>query len=82
MGYVPSIYYGCSNATYRHNIAIYWLDSTRLADLRFLNQNGICCDVFWVPTVILQDLKVVACLATRVPMHFCWFSAAGPIRVI
>ena len=27
-----------------------WLDSTRLADFCFLNQNGLHCDVFWVPS--------------------------------
>ena len=51
--------------TYRRNTAIDWLDSTRLFDLRFLIQNSIVCDVFLVPTVIVKDLRVVACLATR-----------------
>ena len=64
--------------TYRCNTATDWLDGTRLSDLRFLNQNGIVCDVFLVPTVIFKDLRAVACLATREPMHFCWFYAAGP----
>ena len=64
--------------TYRRNTAIDWLDSTRLFDLRFLIQNSIVCDVFLVPTVIVKDLRVVACLATREPMHFYWFYAAGP----
>ena len=63
--------------TYRRNTAIDWLDSTRLFDLRFLIQNSIVCDVFLVPTVIVKDLRVVACLATREPMHFYWFYAAG-----
>ncbi|KAF3954666.1 hypothetical protein CMV_020015 [Castanea mollissima] len=64
--------------TYRHNTTMDWLDSTRLTDLRFLNQNGVCCNVFWVPTVVVKDLRAVACLATRMPMHFCWFPTAGP----
>ena len=28
-----------------------WLDSTRLADYCFLNQNGLFCDFFWVPQI-------------------------------
>ena len=53
------------------------LDGTRLADLRFLTQNGFHCDVFWVPHVVVKELWSVAKLATRVPIHHCWFSPIG-----
>ena len=48
-----------------------WLDSTRLADFCFLNQNGLHCDAFWVPHVIVKDLWSVAIVAIRVPLHYC-----------
>ena len=51
------------------------LDGTRLADLRFLTQNGFHCDVFWVPHVVVKELLSVAKVATRVPMHHCCFSS-------
>lgn len=34
--------------TFKMKSASDWLDSTRLADLCFLTQNGFHCDVFWV----------------------------------
>ena len=63
--------------TYKNNTASDWLDSTKLADLWFLNQNGVSCDVFWVPAVVVKDLRTVAGLATHVPMHFCWIPSVG-----
>lgn len=42
-----------------------WLDSTRLANFCFLNQNGLHYDVFWVPHVIVKDLWSVAIVAIR-----------------
>ncbi|KAF3954048.1 hypothetical protein CMV_020563 [Castanea mollissima] len=63
--------------TYKRKSTLDWLDSTRLADLCFLNQNGFFCDVFWVPSVVVNSLKSVARLATRVPIHHCWFSSVG-----
>ena len=66
--------------TYRRNTAIDWLDSTRLIDLRFLNQNGIFYDVFWVPTVIVKDLRAVACLASWQLVCQCIF--VGLMRLV
>ncbi|XP_075661291.1 uncharacterized protein LOC142631096 [Castanea sativa] len=63
--------------TYKRKSALDWLDSTRLADLCFLNQNGFFCDVFWVPSVVVNSLKSVARLVTRVLIHHCWFSSVG-----
>ena len=66
--------------TYRRSTAIDWLDSTRLIDLRFLNQNGIFYDVFWVPTVIVKDLRAVACLASWQLVCQCIF--VGLMRLV
>ena len=66
--------------TYRRNTAIDWLDSTRLIALRFLNQNGIFYDVFWVPTVIVKDLRAVACLASWQLVCQCIF--VGLMRLV
>ena len=66
--------------TYRCSTAIDWLDSTRLIDLRFLNQNGIFYDVFWVPTVIVKDLRAVACLASWQLVCQCIF--VGLMRLV
>ena len=63
--------------TFKLKRAFDWLDSTRLADLCFLTQNGFYCDVFWVPHVVVKELWSVAKLATRVPIHNCWFSPVG-----
>ena len=54
-----------------------WLDSTRLADRSFLSNSGFHCDVFCVPHVVVNESWSVAKLATRVPIHFCWFSPVG-----
>ena len=44
----------------RKECATDWLDGVRLADFCFLKQNGLFCDVFWIPHVIEKDLWSVA----------------------
>jgi len=33
-----------------------WLDSTRMADLIFLTQNGLSCDMILVPYLVVKDI--------------------------
>ena len=33
-----------------------WLDNTRIADLSFLTQNGIYCDMILVPHLVVKDI--------------------------
>ncbi|KAF3962232.1 hypothetical protein CMV_013230 [Castanea mollissima] len=54
-----------------------WMDSTRLADYCFLTQNGLFCDVFWVPHVIVKDIWFVAKVATQMPQHYYYQFLAG-----
>jgi len=53
------------------------MDSTRLADYYFLNQNGLFCDLFWVPHVIVKDIWSVAKVATRLALHYCYRFPVG-----
>ena len=55
----------------RKECATDWLDGVRLAGFCFLKQNGLLCDVFWIPHVIVKDLWSVAKVATRVPLNYC-----------
>ena len=54
-----------------------WRDSTRLADYCSLNQNGLFCDLFWVPHVVVKDIWSVAKVATRLPIHYCYQFPVG-----
>ena len=60
--------------TFKMKTASDWLDSTRLADLSFLSTSGFHCDMLCVPHVVVKESWSVAKLATREPIHFCWFS--------
>jgi len=57
--------------------AMDWMDSTRLADYCFMNQNGLHCDVFWIPRVIVKDIWSVAKVATHLPLHSCYCFPVG-----
>ena len=48
-----------------------WLDSTKMADLIFLTQNGLSCDMILVPYLVVKDIWSVAKLATRVLVNQC-----------
>ena len=47
------------------------MDSTRLTDYCFLNQNGLFCDLFWVHHVIVKDIWSIAKV-----QHVCHFTIA------
>lgn len=55
----------------RKEWATNWLDGVRLADFCFLKQNGLFCDVFWIPHITVKDLSSVAKMATLVPLNYC-----------
>ena len=60
--------------TIKKKCATNWMNNTRLADYCFLNQNGLFCDLFWVPHVSVKDIWSVAKVATGLPLHYCyWF---------
>uniref|UniRef100_A0A7N2MUY6 Reverse transcriptase zinc-binding domain-containing protein n=1 Tax=Quercus lobata TaxID=97700 RepID=A0A7N2MUY6_QUELO len=48
-----------------------WLDKTKLADLNFLTQTGLICNVFLVPHFIVKPVWSIAKMACRVPMNLC-----------
>ena len=63
--------------TIKKKCATDWMDSTKLADYCFLNQNGLFCDLFWVPHVIVKDIWSVAKVAARLPLHYCYRFLVG-----
>ena len=65
--------------TVKKKYATDWMDSTRLTDYCFLNQNGLFCDLFWVPHVVVKDIWSVAKVATRLPIHYCYQFPVGSL---
>ena len=63
--------------TIKEKCATDWMDSTRLADYCFLNQNGLFC--VWVPHIIVNDIWSVAKVATRLPLHYCYWFLVDPL---
>ena len=63
--------------TFKIKTASDWHDSTRLADLNFLSTSGFHCHMVCVPHMVVKESWSLAKLATRVPIHFCWFSPIG-----
>ena len=61
---------------FRHKRTPDWLQQTRLADLNFLNQNGLCCNMFLVPHLTVKSVWTVAKLASQMPMNYCWYNPA------
>ena len=61
---------------FRHKKTPDWLQQTRLADLNFLNQNGLRCNMLLVPHLIVKSVWSVAKLACLMPMNYCWFNPA------
>ena len=49
--------------------AMDWLDTTRLADLKFLVLHGLFCNMFFVPHVVVGFVWSIAKRATIMPMN-------------
>ena len=61
---------------FQHRKTTNQLQQIRLADLEFLNQNGLCCDVYLVPKLVVNFVWSVAKLACQIPLNYSWFSPA------
>jgi len=59
---------------FQHRKTSNWLQQTRLADLDFLNQNELCCNMFLVPHLIVKSVWSVAKLVCQMPLNYCWFN--------
>ena len=78
-GYQRVLFLGASRKlvqVFRHRKIPDWLQQTRLADLNFLNQNGLSCNMFSVPHLVAKPVWSVAKLATQMPMNYCWYNPA------
>ena len=78
-GYQRVLFLGASRKlvqVFRHRKIPDWLQQTRLADLNFLNQNGLSCNMFLVPHLVAKPVWSVAKLATQMPMNYCWYNPA------
>ena len=51
-----------------------WQDTTRLADLIFLVQDGLLCKMILIPPLLVNSICVVAKQATLVPLNQYWFN--------
>ena len=52
------------------------LQQIRLADLDFLTQNGLCCEVLLVPYLVVKSVWSVANMVCQMPLNGCWFNQA------
>ena len=59
---------------FQHRKTTDWLQQIRLADLDFLNQNALCCDVYLMPNLVVKYVWSVANLAFQMPLNCCWFN--------
>ncbi|XP_065623984.1 uncharacterized protein LOC136065143 [Quercus suber] len=53
-----------------------WLDSSRIADLNFLSQNGVFCNTLVVPHVVVKAVWCFAKQAVNTPLYYRWFNPA------
>ena len=58
---------------FQHRKTTNWLQQIKLVDLDFLNQNGLCCDVYLVPKLV-NSVWSVANLACQMPLNCSWFN--------
>ena len=58
---------------FQHRKTTNQLQQIRLADLEFLNQNGLCCDVYLVPKLV-NSVWSVANFACQMPLTCSWFN--------
>ena len=61
---------------FQHRKTTNWLQQIRLADLDFLNQNELCCDVYLMPKLVVNSVWSVANLACQMPLNCSWFNPA------
>ena len=53
-----------------------WLDSSRIADLNFLSQNGLFCNTLAVPHVVVKVVWSFAKQAVNTPLYYKWYNPA------
>ena len=53
-----------------------WLDSSRIADLNFLSQNGLFCNTLVVPHVVVKTVWCFAKQAVNTLLYFRWYHPA------
>ena len=53
-----------------------WLDSSRIADLNFLSQNGLFCNTLVVPHVVVKVVWCFAKQAMNTPLYYRWYNPA------
>ena len=53
-----------------------WLDSSRIADLNFLSQNGLFCNTLVVPHVVVKTVWCFAKQAVNTPLYYRWYHPA------
>ena len=56
---------------FQHRKTTNRLQQIRLADLDFLTQNGLCCEVFLVPHLVVISVWLVANMACQMPLNGC-----------
>lgn len=50
----------------------HWLDKAMVADLTFLEQQGMLFHTIYVPNFVLYPLVKLAAIASRFPVHHHW----------
>ena len=53
-----------------------WLDSSRIANLNFLSQNGLFCNTLVVPHVVVKVVWCFAKQAVNTPLCYRWYNPA------
>ena len=53
-----------------------WLDSSRIADLNFLSQNGLFCNTLVVSHVVVKVVWCFAKKAVNTPLYYKWYNPA------
>ena len=49
---------------------------TMVTDLNHLDQNGLVWKLILIPRIVVSSVRTVANMATKMPMHQCWFNPA------
>ena len=58
------------------NLLIDWQMKTMVEDLNHLKQNGLNWKLILVPRLVINSVRIVANMATMMPMHQCWSNPA------
>ena len=53
-----------------------WLDSSRIANLNFLSQNGLFCNTLFVPHVVVKAVWYFAKQVVNTPLYYRWYNLA------